>query len=529
MDGSTALHTIATTQLKLDTVVVTAAQMQAIESRLFAAGMPVAALMEKVAGLVADWVQARYPLADNARIGVLVGPGHNGGDALVVARELWLNGYEVQVYQPFEQVKELTQHHGQYACHLGIPSVMQVSDLAHCHVLIDGLFGFGLTRDLSGAVAEGVAQINQGSQPVVSIDVPSGLHTDTGEVLGVALRATQTLCLGLWKLGLLQEQALPYVGQVERIDFGIPEADVMAVLGQSPACQRITTRAAMAAGRSLTIAALPLSRPINTHKYRQGHLLMVGGSQTYSGSILLAALGAKATGVGMLSVAVPESLKPGLVAQIPDALVIGCPETQQGAIARLPDGFDLRHFQAIAYGPGVTCETDAVLHQLWHCECPLVLDADGLNLLAQLGTVPQLQKRQSATILTPHLGEFKGLFPAVSAPCHTGLAQIAAQQSGAWVLLKGARTVVANPEGRVWINPESTPALARGGSGDVLTGVLGGTLAQFSEADLSAPVCSAVWWHAQAGIWAAQQRTVMGVDALTLAHSLIPALTHWQA
>ena len=503
---------------------VTAQQMSQIEERVFAAGMPVAALMEKVAGLIAQRIQTQYTVEKTPRVGVLVGPGHNGGDAVVVARELHLNGYEVKCYQPFAKLKDLTARHARYAISLGISQVDQIDDLDNCDLLIDGLFGFGLTRPLEGAIAATVNHINQNShqnaQPIISIDLPSGLHTDTGAALGTAIRATWTLCLGLWKRAFLQEQALEYVGQAELIDFGIPVADITAVLGETPTIQRITP--------AMAKAALALSRPASTHKYKQGHLLLICGSRRYMGAALLAGLAARSSGVGMLSIAVPESLRLLLIAQLPDALVMGCPEDETGAIAHLPDGIELSKYNAIACGCGVTRQATAMVQQVLDSSQPLVLDADGLNILSDLGTIPTLKKRQAPTILTPHLGEFKRLFPDIDQeqPDRIELVRTASQQSGAVVLLKGARTAIATPDGLVWVNPDSTPALARGGSGDVLTGLMGGLLAQgvLHHTEIEAIVYSAAWWHSQAGILAAQERSVLGVDASTLIHYLIPAL-----
>ena len=502
---------------------VTAEQMRRIESRLFAAGMPVAALMEKVGGLIACRVQALYPQEQFTQVGVLVGPGHNGGDALVVARELWFQGYEIRVFRPLPRSKDLTQQHAQYATSLGIPFVEQGQDLKSCDLLIDGLFGFGLARSLTGDIAVLIEQVNTGSQPVLSIDLPSGLHTDTGAVLGTAVQARQTLCLGLWKLGLLQESALAYVGSAELIDFDVPWADIIAILGDQPQFRRITPTQA--------IAALPLPRPLTTHKYDQGHLLLIGGSQRYAGSIVLAGLGAQAAGVGMLSIAVPASLKPLLISRLPDALIIACPETDSGAIAQLPAEVPLSHYDVIAYGPGVTTETSSILTQVIASDRPLVLDADGLNLLSQLETIVALRSRAAMTILTPHPGEFKRLFPHLASQLHepAQAAQAAATSTGAIVVLKGARVAIASPENTVWINPESTPALARGGSGDVLTGLMGSLLAPVCRQSAGTPdtvVASAVWWHALAGRWAAQQCTELGVDALTLTQYLRSALSH---
>jgi NAD(P)H-hydrate epimerase len=502
--------------------VVTAAQMREIEERIFAAGMPVVALMEKVAGLIACRLKVIIPQG-KTRIGVLVGPGHNGGDALVVARELHFQGYEVWIYNPFIKLKELTAQHLQYAQSLGIPCYPEIENLPDCDVIVDGLFGFGLERKLTDAIASAIDRLNTWKQPIFSIDLPSGLHTDTGEVLGTAIRATHTFCLGLWKLGFLQDQALDYIGNAELIDFDIPVADVQAVLADAPKITRITTAKAL--------SNLPLPRPPVTHKYKEGHLLLICGSHRYAGGAILTALGARASGVGMLSIAVPEYLKPILVSHLPEALVVGCPETETGAIAQLnlPEKTDLSSFDAIAIGPGLTTDTTAIVQEVINSERPLILDADALNILAQIGTIPTLQKRQAPTILTPHTGEFKRLFPDIPDANQDRVKAVraAAMQSGAIILLKGARTAIANAQGSVWLNPKSTPALARGGSGDVLTGVMGGLLAQAIKKQIAIEdmVATASWWHSQAGILAAQERTELGVDAFTLTQYLMKSLS----
>lgn len=523
-------------QEKISQVVVTAGQMRDIEERIFAAGMPVVALMEKVAGLITRRIQEIPPVffkkvysvpsntsfLRESRVGILVGPGHNGGDALVVARELHFRGYEVWIYSPFSKLKELTSQHLQYAQSLGIPIYQTIEQLPDSDLLIDGLFGFGLERNLVDPIVSAINQLNELSVPIYSIDLPSGLHTDTGEVLGTAIRATHTFCLGLWKLAFFQDQALEYIGKAELIDFDIPLADVEAVLQDKPTIKRITPATAL--------AILPLPRLPVTHKYKEGHLLLICGSRRYAGGAILTALGARASGVGMLSIAVPESLKSLLVSHLPEALIVGCPETETGAIAQLqlPEKTDLSSFNAIACGPGLTRDATLIVQEVLNSERPLILDADGLNILSQMGAIATLKKRQAITVLTPHTGEFQRLFPDVTDAKHDRVKAVheAAVQSGAVVLLKGARTAVANPEGVIWIIPESTPALARGGSGDVLTGLLGGLLAQAATKQilLADIVATAAWWHSQAGILAAQERTELGVDAFTLTQYLIKVL-----
>ena len=520
---------------QLEQVIVSARQMREIEERIFAAGMPVAALMEKAAGLCARKIKNLYPLSLLTRVGIIVGPGHNGGDALVVARELYLEGYQVKVYCPLTKLKELTAAHAQYGKSLGILFSEEIAPLENCELIIDGLFGFGLTRSISGKLAEALDKLNSWSKPVVSIDLPSGIHTDTGEVLGTAVVATHTLCLGLWKRAFFQDQALAYIGTATRLDFGIPTVDVWSVIPHPAPIQQITT--------SVVKQYLPLPRPPVTHKYQQGHLLLICGSLRYAGGAILTALGARASGVGMLSVAVPESLKPILVAHLPEALIIGCPETTEGSIASLPTlAADLSNFDAIACGPGLTKEAESIVREVLPAECPLLLDADGLNILAQLESIPTLANRQAATILTPHLGEFKRLFPHIENPDKDRIkaVQMAARQSKSIVLLKGARTAVADPHGNLFIVPASTPALARGGSGDVLTGLAGGLIAQtiapqYKNKKISAEtqfltriVAISAWWHARAAILATQERTQLGVDALHLSQYLTLSLNNFE-
>lgn len=487
--------------------IITTAQMMAIEAQVFAAGMPVAALMEKAAMTLTHAILALEITPAVKTVGILVGPGHNGGDALVVAREFALRGREVWLYVPVEPSKPLTQNHLDYADYLGLPRVESVAGLADCDLIIDGLFGFGLTRPITGALAGAIATLNRMTQTVISIDIPSGIDTDTGAVLGAAIRADYTFCLGLWKRAFFQEQALPFLGQVACLDLGFPEGAIAAVLNNPPVHQRFTEAEFQ--------AVLPLPRAVVTHKYQQGHALLICGSQQYAGSAILTGLGARATGVGMLTIAVPASLKPLVVAQLPEALVVGCPETPEGAIAALP--LDLSRYDVIACGPGLTLGVGDILASVLAAPVPLVLDADGLNLL---GTGRQgLQDRPAPTILTPHVGEFRRLFPQLEPSDRFVATLTAAVETGAIVLLKGARTAIAAPDGNFWVIPESTPGLARGGSGDVLTGLLAGlwAAAKRPAVDVAA---AAAFWHAAAGQRAVATQTELGVDPLRLVATL---------
>jgi ADP-dependent NAD(P)H-hydrate dehydratase / NAD(P)H-hydrate epimerase len=490
--------------------IVTIAQMQAIENRMFAAGMPVAALMEKASLRITQRLVQLFPPPQ--RVGFLVGAGHNGGDALVVARELFWRGYEVLLYSPSNGFKDLTTQHYQYALSIGIPRVASIQDLKTCDLIVDGLFGYNLDRLINSSLINTINEINGLQIPIVSIDLPSGIHADTGEALGAAIQARHTFCLGLWKYAFAQDQALPYFGQTELLRFDILATDIQAVIGSNSSVQMIT--------RQHADRYLPNQRSVLTHKYQQGHLLLVVGSWEYAGAAILAGLGAQASGVGLLSIAVPNSLKPALLQHLPDAIIIGCPETSSGAIKHLP-GLDWKKYTAIAGGCGLTTEPIGVIDSLLEQNLPLVLDADGLNILANL-PVDRWQKRSAPLILTPHGGEWRRLFPE---PVNR-LVEVRqhAERTQTILLSKGARTVISDGD-RTWVISNGTPALARGGSGDVLTGLIGGLVAGASaQTQLLDVVASANWWHAQAGSLAAQERGLAGVDALTLSKYLIPTI-----
>ncbi|AFY70158.1 YjeF-related protein [Thalassoporum mexicanum PCC 7367] len=513
----------------LDQIIVTTAQMRSIEELMFRAGMPVAALMEKVAGQIVDRIEALYPVADYAKVGILVGPGHNGGDALVVARELWHRDRQVRIFLPLpDKLKPLTREHCQYAHNLGIPILPldKLDQLKTCDLIVDGLFGFGLEREITEPIATAINTINTWQVPILSIDLPSGLNTDHGKIMGTAIKASHTLCLGLWKRGLFTESALVNLGELERVDFDIPTAFVVKVLGKDHNLWRINCTQAL--------DWLPRCRPLNSHKYQTGHLLLIAGSQHYPGAAILAALGARASGVGMLTILVPESLRQFVLAQVPEALVIGCPETETGAIAELPFQ-DVSKYSVIACGPGLTVDAQNAVEQVIGKECPLVLDADGLNLLVLIGVNKFKRIRPRPTIITPHWGEFGRLFPHLkNQQDRLAALREAIDITGAIVLLKGARTAIGfntgNPvsaqsiadgekqNAQIWINPESTPALARGGSGDVLTGLIGGLWAQGMQGNQAA--IAATIWHSQAAIQLAKQHTQMSVEPSKLANQL---------
>ncbi len=499
----------------LNQLVVSTEQMRAIEQTMFSVGMPVEALMELVSTRVFERLQVLYPQQRYPQIGVLVGMGHNGGDGLVVARQLALEGRQVFVWLGNPDLKSLTASHARYVSHLRVRFVSDIEDLINCDLLIDAMFGIGMSRPLEDPWAKAVIWANRSRIPIVSIDLPSGLDADTGQPQDSCIEAHCTFCLGLWKRGVWQETALKCLGSVERIDFGVPEFALTAVLGEQVPPRLLT--------HELIYQWLPSPPDLDTHKYRQGHLLIIGGSKTYAGAVILTALGTRATGVGMTTLVVPESLKMLVHQSVPEVIVQGAAETSSGAIASLKK-LEGEPYTAMAIGPGLTSSNPFLVDQ-WLDQfsgSPLVLDADGLNSLAQVG-VEQLATRQAATILTPHLGEFQRLFPSIDLSDRIEAVQAAAQMAKAVVLLKGARTLIADPDGQIWINPDSTPALARGGSGDVLTGMISGLLAQ--SVDPLRAACLGAWWHSQAALQGVQHRGLTGIDPVYLA-TILPETIH---
>jgi NAD(P)H-hydrate epimerase len=488
------------------TAIVTTQQIREVEHLTFAWGMPVAALMEKVGCLLFERIAHYYPRSTYSRVGLLIGSGHNGADALVVGRELLLEGREVWAWL-LKPGKELTQTHQSYFEHLGGHVVTDVSALADCLLLIDGIFGFGLERAPEGAYAEAIAWANQHPSPMVSVDVPSGLHTDTGKALGPTIKAQRTFCLGLWKRGILQDQALEYTGASELIDIGFSQGCVQQVLGSAPLVQTLDA--------STTYAMLPLERPLATYKYQVGKAFILAGSPEYPGAGVLAGLGCRASGVGLVTMAVADSLRSLFITHLPDAVLVRPAEDQS----------DFSNFQALLCGPGMLSNPSLLKGILQTSRIPLVLDAGALSSL--VGHLSWVQEAAVPVVLTPHVGEFKRLFSDIVLEDRLEAAQKAAQQSGAVVVLKGARTVIAHPQGPVRVNIESTPALARGGSGDVLAGLITGLLAQ--GLDLFEAACAGVWWHSQAGIYLAQQRSVLGVDPYHLALALPEVLASLDA
>ena len=460
-------------------ILVRPQEMHAVEQAMFAAGMPVAALMEKAALALSRRVLAL--LQDGAAgvgtddaVVVLVGPGHNGGDGLVLARELHLAGRRVAVWSPFTNYKPLTASHLGYLGKLGVEFLEVPPAPGSSSLWIDAVFGLGQTRPLPEPVGMLARTAAAARQTVWAVDVPSGLDDGRGRRLGKCFRCARTFCLGLYKRGLLQPEALAAVGRLERLDCGLPGWSLAAAAppGQKQPCG--ISRA------DLRQAPRPLP-PLTGDKYGRGRLLLMAGSQRYPGAAVLAAAGADASGAGVVATWMPPAASARVHGRHPhflDASAGQAAPCGEGPLhwEQLPNPL---HFDAVVLGPGIDRLpfNGTAWQPLQSFPGLLVLDADGLNRLAEHpdgGPVAWLVGRSGPTWITPHEREFARLFPHLSAGDTLDRAGEAAACCGVTVLLKGPRTVVASPDGRSWQLLEAAAETARAGLGDLLTGYAGG-------------------------------------------------------
>jgi len=497
-------------------LLVTASQMAVLEEQLFASGLPVAALMEKAALAVSRRLlvgegPAPAAIAPGQGVLVLVGPGHNGADGLVIARELHLAGVSVRIWCPYERLKPLNEAHRRHALWLGIPQLESTPAPGDPDLWIDALFGIGQSR----APAEPLEMLLEERQSIrpqmlMAVDGPTGLCADTGRLLGRGgATAQRTWSIGLLKRGFLQDAALARVGQLERIDLGLPPSLLASLAAPTPLALAETD------GPS---APWPRADP-SAGKYARGRLLVVAGSRQYRGAAHLALAGASASGCGSLRAALPQELADSLWTLYPEVVLAAeLGATQAGGLDLVPlAALDLERLDAILLGPGlgsldsgeapvggIQGPLDDAGGEQWNGPEAeswrrlqaftglLVLDADGLNRLSRLnaqatsgsspsqgigppgGACAWLRQRRGPTWITPHGAELARLFPQLVGLDPLEAAAEAARSSGAAVLLKGARTVVAAADGRRWQMLAAAPQAARAGLGDVLAGYAAG-------------------------------------------------------
>ncbi|MDW8107831.1 MAG: NAD(P)H-hydrate dehydratase [Armatimonadota bacterium] len=462
--------------------VVSAAQMRALDrAAMEADGVPSVVLMERagygVFQRIAEWFA---PIAGR-HVAVLVGKGNNGGDGMVVARYLHEVGAQVHLwlacrpdaFQGDAAVQwRLLQAYGVPA--LPIPEPPDPALFRDEDLLVDALLGIGVRGAVEEPLRSLIDAVNRSGRPVVAVDIPSGLDADTGCAHGAAIRAHYTVTMALPKAGFFQNDGVRCVGRWVAVPIGIPPRR----LAETECVARLMTEPEV-------LALLP-QHPPDAHKGHRGHVLVVGGSLGMAGAPALAAISALRVGAGLATVATPARIQPQVASFYPEVMTFALPDDDTGALTtagvqwlaeRLP------RFDALALGPGLgQHETvgKAVLELLtaWSAlERPLVVDADGLNWLARLGTDTPLPKQ---TILTPHPGEAARLLQLdthqIQADRYSS-AELIRDRYRALCVLKGAYTIVADENG-LWLAPFAEPSLATGGSGDVLTGAIAGLLAQ---------------------------------------------------
>ncbi len=481
-------------------VLLTVDEMYRADTAAMSGGVSGETLMENAGRAIAEAISVRY---DVRPVTVLCGPGNNGGDGFVVARLLSDIGWPVRVALLGARDK-LT---GDARIHAdrwpGSVDTLSPDCLDGAELVVDAVFGAGLSRPLEGVAGETLAAVAARAVPCVAVDVPSGVHGDTGAVLGSAAPAELTVTFFRRKPAHLLFPGRELCGEVVVADIGIPES----VLGEIAPAQA-------ANGPDLWLAGYPWPR-FDRHKYSRGHALVVGGAGM-TGAARLAAAAARRAGAGVVTVLSP-----------PESLLI-YRTTQVGTLVARLDGPDAlaerladtrSHAVLIGPGNGVGPDTrDNVLAAL-AAETPAVLDADALTVFAD-DPDALFDSIAGPCLMTPHEGEFARLFPSLPETGKLECARHAAQRSGAAVLFKGPDTVIAAPDGRAVINRNAPPDLATAGSGDVLSGIAVGLMAQ-GMAPFEAGCCAA-WLHGEAA--AAHGPGLIAEDLPEMLPSVLAAL-----
>ena len=468
--------------------IVTARQMAELDRRTTVeAGISEKTLIARAGRAAADWIRRRYP-ARQWRILVLAGKGNNGADGLVAARWLKRSGYSIVVVKIWKT--------GPGRVFQGAPRPRPGSDRRL--LIIDAMFGTGLNRPLTGPFLAWVEWVNTSRAEVVSLDIPSGLHADTGKPLGAAVIARHTLTFGLAKLGLIHEHAADCVGELHLLDIGFPPRIVDEI---ETACDLIA---------SDELSPLFPRRKRSSHKGTWGRVLVVSGSVGLAGAPVLAARAALRAGAGLVTLVVPRAIYM-IAARLagPEVMVHPLGTSHTGCFERShAKSLEslLAPAQALVIGPGLgqNAKSRAFAKTLIQsADLPMVLDAGALNLLA--GETAILRKARRDVILTPHPGEMARLTGMTTRQVQQdrlGVAARFAREHGVTVVLKGCRTVIAHPPGgdriRLSINAlAGNPGMATGGMGDALAGVIGALLARgLSPTDAAR---AGVFFHTRAG------------------------------
>jgi ADP-dependent NAD(P)H-hydrate dehydratase / NAD(P)H-hydrate epimerase len=479
-------------------------------------GTPGHVLMERAGAGATEALLQEFPHVRQASVVIVAGKGNNGGDGFVMARLLKKQGVKCEVILAARKTEVKGDALRNLSAFLRLrgrvtevidPSQLDLAQekLSQSGLVVDALLGTGLNSPVQGLMAALIDLINTSGVPVLAVDIPSGLDADQGEPLGTAIQAELTVTFGYPKLGHLSDSGAAYVGRLVVVDIGIAPEAVAVVKPQ--------TALLTAAG----VGALVHERRRAAHKGDFGHLLALAGARGKSGAALLCGGAALRVGTGLVTLAGPSSLNAIFSSVLVEAMTIPFRERADGSLA-LDEGAIAQALQgksAVAFGPGVGVSTDTIGLTRWllaHSELPLVIDADGLNCLAT--DLSPLREARGPVILTPHPGEMARLLQTSNAEVQSRRIEVArafATRHRCCLVLKGAHTVIAAPEGQVWVNTTGNPGMASGGMGDVLTGVLAGLLAQGYPA---AEACMlGVYLHGYAGDRAAQEKGEAGIIA----------------
>ncbi len=489
--------------------------------------IPPLLLMENAGRSVALAIQNLYRDKEKGNFVFLVGKGSNGGDALVAARHLYQQGADIKVFFlfPADDWQGLVRKNWELLEDLGVKGHYLAEEhsfylfklcLSNCTLLVDGILGTGLRKQLPQNVVEVIELVNNCSCPVLAIDVPTGVDADNGQVSGKCIKAQYTVTFAWAKRGLVLYPAKRYVGELLVADISLPKEGLNLV----DSIQHYVDK-------ELVQSFLP-PRDEAGYKNTFGHVLVIAGAPGMMGAAYLASKAVLRSGAGMVTACVPQSLANVFDLALPEAITKGLEETEKGTLSVLSWSVIkeiLAGKKALVFGPGLGTEEQIkqLLQKVFEVDLPLVLDADGLNVLAKKPNV--LQKARGSLVLTPHPGEMARLLGTTVTLVQKNRVEIAlqaAEKFKAVVVLKGAVTVIATPEKEVFINSTGCSALATAGAGDVLAGAIGGLLAQGLSPKQAAVL--GVYLHGLAGEMLAEEKGARGVLAGDVVEALPLAL-----
>ena len=510
-------------------IVATAAEMRRMDALAIERfGVPAATLMERAGSGAAAALLARFPHVRGRCVVVLAGKGNNGGDGFVVARALKRRGVRCEVFlaakrgeigEPARAKLLAWQRAG------GRTSTVSATDLgplaralSRAGCVVDGLFGTGLKGELGGLAAELITLVNASGLPTVALDIPSGLDADCGVPLGIAIEAELTVAFAAPKLGTVLYPGARYAGELVVVDIGIPDEAVATVAPQ--------TEIVLAADA----AALVRPRNPEAHKGDHGHLAVIAGGRGKIGAAVLASRAAARAGAGLVTLGCPASVQPLAAGALLEEMTWPLSDDGEGGLAFPgPPAYEeiLAGKDAVAIGPGIGVAPPRCALVEWlvtSIRLPVVLDADALNCLAEAQPGPW-GAPDRPRVVTPHPGEMArlvGLTAGAVQADRLAVARRLAAERCAVVVLKGARTITAEPDGRAWINLSGNPGLASGGAGDVLTGIIGSLLAQGYPAGEAARL--GVFLHGWAADRIAARRGMIGMLASDVIEDLPAAI-----